>query len=84
MTSFIGTNDSDTIAPGSVTPGVQTIGPDATPGDGDDLIIARGGDDFVAGGKGEGNDALVGGAGVDKLDLDGFGADEEIFAWRTG
>ncbi len=67
MTRFIGTTGADTIVPGFVSPGVQAIGPDATPGTGDDLIIGRAGDDTVAGGLGE-----------DKALL---GAGDDIFGW---
>ena len=63
MTTFIGSNGDDTILPGLTTPGVTTIGPDATPGGGDDLIIGRAGNDIVAGGRG--SDVAVLGAGDD-------------------
>lgn len=59
MTIFIGTNADDIIAPGLISPGVIPLGPDTTPGDGNDTIIARGGDDVVAGGKGA-DTALLG------------------------
>ncbi len=67
MTNFIGTNAGDTIVPGFVSPGVVAIGPDTTPGDGDDLIVARGGDDIAAGGKG--------------ADTATLGAGDDIFGW---
>lgn len=67
MTIFIGTNAGDIIAPGLISPGVIALGPDATPGDGDDTIIARGGNDGVAGGKG--------------VDTALLGAGDDFFSW---
>lgn len=49
MTTFLGTDGTDTIVPGFVSPGVEARGPGATPGDGEDTILARAGDDVVAG-----------------------------------
>lgn len=67
MTTFIGTNSGDTIVPGLISPGIIAIGADATPGDGDDFIIARGGDDIVAGGKGS--------------DIAALGSGDDTFGW---
>lgn len=69
-TTFLGTNGDDTIVPGTVSDGVLAIGPDATPGDGDDLIVSRGGDDIVAGGRGNDTAALGGG--------------DDVFGWAPG
>ncbi|WP_376093744.1 calcium-binding protein [Roseomonas sp. CCTCC AB2023176] len=63
MTIFIGTNAGDTIKPGLISSGVIRLGPHTTPGDGDDTIIARAGDDVVAGGRG--SDTALLGAGND-------------------
>jgi Ca2+-binding RTX toxin-like protein len=62
-TTFIGTNGDDTIVPGFVSPGVEPVGPDSAPGDGDDTIISRSGNDIVAGGRGA--DVAILGAGDD-------------------
>lgn len=70
MTTFIGSNDADTIAPGLITPGVVVLGPDPSPGAGDDLILARGGDDIVAGGRGDDTAAL--------------GTGRDVFGWAPG
>lgn len=70
MTGFIGTNFADIIVPGAVSPGVIRIGPDAKPGDGCDLIHARGGNDTVAGGRGD--------------DIATLGAGDDIFGWAPG
>lgn len=70
MTGFIGTNSADTIVPGTLSPGVVRIGPDAAPGNGNDLIHARGGNDTVAGGKGN--------------DFAALGAGDDVFGWDPG
>jgi Ca2+-binding RTX toxin-like protein len=67
VTVVIGTNAGDLIAPDLTSPGVIRSGPDATPGDSDDTIIARGGDDVVAGSKG--------------ADTAHLGAGDDVFAW---
>lgn len=67
MTVFLGTKKSDTIAPDFVSGGVRRIGPDATPGTGDDVIFARSGDDIVAGGLGD--------------DVAFLGAGDDLFGW---
>lgn len=70
MSTFIGTNAADTIVPGTLSPGVIRIGSDPTPGNGDDLIQARGGNDIVAGGKG--------------ADTAFLGAGDDLFGWNPG
>lgn len=70
MTVFIGTDTADTIAPAAVSPRVVPIGPDAAPGNGDDLIHARDGNDTVAGGKG--------------ADIAFLGSCDDVFGWDPG
>lgn len=70
MTTFIGSNSSDVIVPGQVSPGTIVVGPDASPDAGDDLIASRAGDDTVAGGGGD--------------DVAVLGTGDDVFGWAPG
>jgi Ca2+-binding RTX toxin-like protein len=66
VSTFIGTNADEIIAPGQVSPTVKVIGSPATPSDADDIIYAGGGNDIVTGGRGSdqaflgsGNDTFI-------------------------
>ncbi len=72
MANFYGTNNSDTITPGYVSPGVGKSFFFPRPGNGSDRLYGNGGNDHLNGGGG--NDYLYGGSGNDWLD-GGYGYD---------
>ena len=92
MATIHGTNLSDQILPGFVSPGVTG----GAPGNGPDTIFAFGGNDLVRGGlgndhanlgagndryvwrAGDGNDTINGGAGVDTLVVNQTGSNGAI------
>jgi Ca2+-binding RTX toxin-like protein len=65
MPTFTGTNQSDSIVPGSVSAGVIADPAGSLPGDGADTIYGNAGNDILGGGAG--NDSLSGGGGADNL-----------------
>ncbi len=66
MSTFTGTNNSDTIRPNTVSTGVIADPAGSKPSDGADIIDGRGGDDYLNGGGGV--DALNGGDGNDTVE----------------
>ncbi|EYD76432.1 Alkaline phosphatase [Rubellimicrobium mesophilum DSM 19309] len=75
MGTYTGTDDDDTIIPGSISDGVTADPPDTTPDDDDDTLVGLGGDDILDGGFGA--DVMQGGLGDDIYYVDNaFGVED--------
>ena len=79
MSTFTGTNASETIKPGTVSATVVVAGSPSTPSDAIDTINAGGGDDVID--SSGGNDAVTGGTGNDTAVL---GTGNDRFIWNSG
>jgi Ca2+-binding RTX toxin-like protein len=70
MSTFIGTDQNETITPTTVSPTVTVFGTPSTPSPVADVIVSGGGNDTVAGGGGD--------------DTAFLGTGDDIFIWNPG